>query len=210
VLYTAVAKSRQKLSKGKSILMKKNQREFRDSSEEAVKEELRQGYWPVYEQYCAVGQGGVSSCTGVEDPKELRELNEQLYEPGKAQHGVYLEAPSLVRGRSSELDRIGFGEDGEFSYTFYKTNRAHLYSPLLVLECAELAAGEEVTLDVMLDWVSRYGVLGLEGRVRKEGGHEETARGGPKESLRNFASEAWKATKVLRLYEAATAPGGPD
>jgi len=84
--------------------------EFESTSEEAVKEELRQGYWPVYEHYCVVSQGGVASCTGVEDPDVLRELNEQLHEPAKAPHGDYLEAPSFVRGRSSELDRLGIGE----------------------------------------------------------------------------------------------------
>jgi hypothetical protein len=164
--------------------------------------------------YCVVGQGGVASCTGVEDPEELRELNEQLYEPGKAQHGDYLEAPLFVRGRSSELDRLGFGEDDQFSYTFYITNRAHLYSPLLVpglfLEFAEPRERQRgySRCDARLGQ-RRYGVLGLEGRGGGEGGPKE-ARGGPKDNLRSFASEAWKATKVLRLYEAATAPGGPD
>jgi len=81
--------------------------------------------------------------------------------------------------------------------------------PGLFLEFAELADDADVTLDAMLDWVTLYGVLGLQGREQGRGDLQE-ARGGPKENLRSFASEAWKATKVLRLYEAATAPDGPD
>ena len=194
--------------------MKKSQRDFRSGLDEAVKEELRQGYWPVYEHYCAVERGGVSSCTGLTDAGEIQELGKQLYKPSKMKHGTYAEAPVSVRGRSSELDRMGVNDDDSgMMYTFYRTNRAHLYSPLLVpglfLEFAELADGDVVTLDVMLEWVSRYGTLGFEGRERRAGGYAE-ARGGPKDNLRSFASEASKANKVLRLYEAATAPGGPD
>jgi len=92
-------------------------------------------------------------------------------------------------------------EDAEQT-TAHSPESFTLYSPLsmpeLFLEFAELA-DKEVTLEGMLDWVGRYGVLGQQG-----------TEGGPEDNLRNFAREARKANYLLRTYEAVTAPDRPN
>jgi hypothetical protein len=82
-----------------------------------------------------------------------------------------------------------------------------LYAPLrdapdLFLRFAGLARkgqiSREEALAVMLKWVTTYGVLGLEDRQ------------GRRESLVVFSQAVKDAAKCLELYEAATAPDGPD
>lgn len=79
--------------------------------------------------------------------------------------------------------------------------------PEVFLDFAALA-DKEITQDVWLDWVHYYGVLGLDGPV--EGYGKAWTRGGPEETLSRFVEEARTANKALRLYEAATAPYGPN
>jgi hypothetical protein len=62
----------------------------------------------------------------------------------------------------------------------------------------------------MLDWVKTYGVLGLHGVDNPEGPHPFGWRGRRRESLWNFVNAIRQAAWCLGLYEAATAPGGPD
>lgn len=84
--------------------------------------------------------------------------------------------------------------------------------PGLFLEFAQLKDEGEITRQVWLDWIGRYGVLGLNwrdpvadaGLVGLYG--PVSLEGGPAESHRNFASEARKANRVLRLYESVTSP----
>lgn len=81
-----------------------------------------------------------------------------------------------------------------------------------------------------LEWAATYGVLGLSnpspftvhsdanrvirhslgiwGAVRPRIRNE--AMGGLEDTVESFAREAWIANTALRLYEAATSPGGPD
>jgi hypothetical protein len=88
--------------------------------------------------------------------------------------------------------------------------------PGLFLEFAQLADEGEITRQVWLDWIKRYGVLGLNWRdpvadaalVGLYG--PVSLEGGPAESHRNFASEARKANRVLRLYEAVASPREPQ
>lgn len=82
------------------------------------------------------------------------------------------------------------------------------------------------------EWVHEYGVLGVDppdttvlgdspdairlflGRLGPDGlrgrGTRNDASGGPLETVERFAGEAWEANIVLRLYEAASNPNGPD
>jgi hypothetical protein len=111
-------------------------------------------------------------------------------------------------------------------------NRPISYQPLaeipgLFLEFARLA-DEEIIREVWLDWIERYGVLGLEwddlvrdaARRHLELGSDlggflsevdqlprgkfgsVLLEGGPRESYQNFVEEARKANGLLRLYEA--------
>jgi hypothetical protein len=82
-------------------------------------------------------------------------------------------------------------------------------TPSMVLEFAELVENG-ITKDVWLDWVRRYGVLGFEGNGEVADRWWASPRGGPRETLTAFVEEASQANAVLRIYEAATSPGGPD
>jgi hypothetical protein len=93
------------------------------------------------------------------------------------------------------------------------------YRPLqvdgLFLEFARLADEGEITREVWLDWVKRYGVLGLQWRdpnalleVAFFGAVCE--EGGPLESHRNFVREARRANLLLRLVESVDSLEGPD
>jgi hypothetical protein len=65
--------------------------------------------------------------------------------------------------------------------------------------------------NVMREWVDDYGVLGLT-LVKLDPGHAWAAvpTGGEGDTVAAFVREAKAANRALRLYEAATAPGGID
>ncbi len=77
------------------------------------------------------------------------------------------------------------------------------------MEFAGLVEQGPITTEVVLGWVKDYGVLGLE-KGTGIGAGWGNPRGGPAESVSNFEMQAQEANLVLRLFEAATAPGGPD
>src|SRR5215211_3393671 len=203
-------------------------RDFASASEEAVNQNLREGYWFVYRHYCAVEPvRGVVRCTDLNDPDLVQELNPDACDPAKATHGVYVVAPiflkdlfvddaenNLRRRRAPDLQER-LNQDEEVLREFFNTAESS-YSPLalpgLFLEFAGLADAGEITLDVMMDWVQRYGVLGLEGREARGLDPQGFAhlRGGPMDNLSSFDFEARRANAVLRLYEAATYPEGPN
>ncbi len=143
------------------------------------------GNWPVYRNYCAVGPSGILKCTGRDNPESDQQVKLGVHRPNE-NHDTYVKALNFAEGT---LTTTGLAE----SLTSYTP----LSRPELFLEFAELA-DKKVTLGDMLDWTARYGVLGLDG-----------AEGGPRESIRNFASEARKINYLLRVYEMATAPNGP-
>jgi hypothetical protein len=93
------------------------------------------------------------------------------------------------------------------------------YLPLqvsgLFLEFARLADEQEVTRDVWLDWVERYGVLGFNWRDPKDIMMIELLgpvcqEGGPRESYKRFVQEAKEASLVLRFFESLASPEGPN
>jgi len=94
-----------------------------------------------------------------------------------------------------------------------------LYAPLrdvpdLFLRFASLARKEPLSRDdalaVMREWVTTYGVLGLEGIDYLEIPGRSEYRRGRRESLTAFTGAVREAARCLELYEAATAPDGPD
>jgi hypothetical protein len=201
------------------------------ASDEVVKEDLRAGHWLVYGHYCAVDPAeGVVKCTGGVDPELVQELNEKLvqrpalevrnrdgeqivYAPSPYAQGPYVAAPTFLKDPPDTSLRESDAQDTKTFWEYF--NPVGSYSPLrypdLFLEFAGLADGGEITLDTMLDWVGHYGVLGFEGReYRGIDPRMPDLMGGPYDSLLSFNHEARKANAVLRLYEAATALGGPD
>jgi hypothetical protein len=142
--------------------------------------------WPVYGNYCAVGPAGVVKWTGVDEHEVIQKVEKEVIRP-KEDRDTYVMALGSIE------DTQHRAVSGVEHFTLY----GPLSMPELFLDFAELA-DKKVTLEVMLNWVGRYGVLGLGG-----------AKGGSEESLRSFASEAEKANSVLRLYEVVTEPEGP-
>ena len=92
--------------------------------------------------------------------------------------------------------------------------RPLLEQPDLFLRFASLADKGPVPRDeavqTMLEWVTAYGVLGVEYTDEWAGSCDYEYRGPSRESLRNFTRSVRDAARSLRLYEAATAPNGPD
>lgn len=92
-------------------------------------------------------------------------------------------------------------------------DQRRVYSPLadttgLFLDFARIGASEQ-TEDVWLDWIHRYGVLGLSAR-RSRFMRYASSRGGPGETPQLFEYHAKEAHSALRLFELATAPYGED
>lgn len=95
-----------------------------------------------------------------------------------------------------------------------------LYAPLrdtpdLFLRFAGLARrgplSKDQALTIMLEWVTSYGVLGIEGLLCPPDVPERIAQNRERrESLEAFWVEVRRAARCLALYEAAMAPGGPD
>lgn len=111
--------------------------------------------------------------------------------------------------------------EGDDAYIIAKDNaddeeyRPLVQAPALFLEFARLADEGEITQEIWLDWVGRYGALGLEWRNPNDImliGHfgPVCQEGGPNESYRNFVKEAKRANWLLRLRESIASPEGPD
>jgi len=113
-------------------------------------------------------------------------------------------APDVGEG----LNRVVFQWDYPFAYEKWGF-RPLVDTPALFLEFAGLVDEGEITQDVWLDWVERYGVLGFEGNGQSENWWANP-RGGPNETLAAFENAAQQANAILRIYEAAMAPDGPD
>jgi hypothetical protein len=165
--------------------MGKTQKDFNRSANDTVRSELRIGEWRVFPHY----------------------------EVDDGPHGTYVFAP-----RSYLVDAPKLGEgyrhlvfQWDYLWAGEKPFRPLVDTPGLFLEFAELIEVGEITQDVWLNhWISAYGVLGLEGDGQTENRWWASPRGGPRETLTAFKEAAWWANAVLRIYEAATSPDGPD
>lgn len=93
------------------------------------------------------------------------------------------------------------------------------YQPLvkhrdMFLTFARLADGD-LSEEAILRWVDTYGALGLTEVARRypvkyRDPVRPTTRGGAGDTVAAFVNETRRASETLKLYEAATAPDGPD
>jgi hypothetical protein len=128
----------------------------------------------------------------------------------RTEHDVYIRArqydPGLPQPRKMADGSQVQSYSGE--WLFKDDNSKGLYAPLreepdLFLKFAALASKDPRTrdgrLEIMLDWIKTYGVLGLilEGNSRSE----------RRENLLPFWFEVHRAAKCMALYEALTGPG---
>jgi hypothetical protein len=118
--------------------------------------------------------------------------------------------PGLPRYRKLRDGRKERSYSGE--WFFKDDNSRGMYAPLrdepdLFVKFAKLASKDPGTRDgryeIMLEWIKKYGVLGLVA----EGNSEFGVRSERQENLLLFWSEVHQAARCMALYEAATGPG---
>lgn len=154
--------------------------------------------------------------------RDISARNEQLgaawpvyqdFEVEEKDGEVYVYAPYRPQKLAAKSGSIFSFED----FRPKDLNLHRMYAPLreepgLFLKFASLARkgplSRDEMLEVVLDWVKRYGVLGLEGTDYLElpGGGAEWGTG-RRESLFGFARAVREAARCLGLYEAANALG---
>lgn len=173
---------------------------FAKAAEEAVKKELRNGLWPVYERYlCDYTQDrfGPIGDRYIYAPPYLKGEEGGSVENKAVDKHAPLHAPALF------LEFAMLAEEMDVPGISLRQDR--LESLLALPE--ELNTGRNA--DVALDWTHRYGVLGLTAHSSAGSWWPDT-RGGEGDTLKRFVYEAWTANTVLRLHTAATASPNPD
>jgi hypothetical protein len=178
-----------------------NPQDFQAAADEAVGEDLRAGGWPIYDHYEFREDG---ADVYVYAPSWRVDEVDPEFQPAYERHREELER--------SYPDNVGFARElAASSFRGRRDNNVkERYAPLnypdIFLEFAGLAEEGPITQEVMEGWVEHYGVLGLQRTAQGRG----DPRGGNAESLSNFTRHALDANLVLRLYEAATRPHGPN
>ncbi len=170
--------------------MSQRNKQFSYAREKAAKSEHLGTAWPVFRTFEI--EEGTEHDVIVYAPHKPPEL------PEPKDPGVWQRIPTDLLLEDANLERE--------------------YAPLrdepdLFLTFASLARdgfiAEDEAREVMLGWVKSYGVLGLEG-IDRSAGVSLRWREGRRESLYGFVSAVRRAAWCLSLYEAATAPDGPD
>jgi hypothetical protein len=173
--------------------MPRNKDLFIRAGSEGTRKDLSGAAWPVYEHF-------------ETEHDELWDEGEKVYED------VFIHAP--FRPPPAEPRHVyGVGDLPQ------DKGLKRLYAPLrdvpdLFLRFAGLARkgplAKEDALAVMQEWATTYGVLGLDGVDHLKTPGRSAYRQGRRESLTAFAGAVREAARCLELYEAATAPDGPD
>lgn len=173
--------------------MPRNSDLFINAGSKSTRQELLGAAWPVYEDFEV-------------ERYEVEYGGEKLYED------VFVYAP--FRPPPSKPG-TGYSSDNAPQDEGLK----RLYAPLrdvpdLFLRFAGLARKgpltEDEALAEMLKWIMTYGVLGLEAPYYAEPPERIAADGGRYQSLKSFTEAVRMAAWCAELYEAATAPGGPN
>jgi hypothetical protein len=179
-----------------------NRRDFAIASGKAVDKDLRAGEWLIYQRYEDNGRGESAYLQAplwwAEEPNDPKELDQ--YKGYKRYlDNQYENDPELAAHIAAQA--LGIEQQ----------NEPERYVPLnyhdLFLQFAGLVEEGPITLGVVRGWAELYGLLGLEKTSVNGMGNP---RGGPAESVSNFASYAEEAHMVLRFYGAVTDPEGPD
>jgi len=179
-------------------------KDFAIASSKAVDKELQVGEWPVYRRY------------------EFKEVEEKAYLHAPSWWAEEPDDPEEREAYRQYKDSLvkkhrGNPEFGSYSaaYSFEieRHNEPKPYRPLdytdIFLQFARLVEESPITQEVVLGWVELYGVLGVD-KASGPGMGYGNPRGGPAETVSNFEYYAREANTVLQLYEAASAPEGPD
>ena len=181
-----------------------------DVQESGTKNEnFRNVDWPVYERYfchSTVDSSGLVSDRYVHAPHSYEDEESGETVPNEAVHRY-----SPLHADTLFLEFARLAEDYDMDVSDLGDDAAASLRTDGLEGVVELPAGldTEGNRKVALRWTDGYGVLGLTPR-RKPGSVGGDPRGGEGDTVKRFAYEAWAANVTLRLYEAATAPEGPN
>lgn len=167
-------------------------RTFQMAADEAVNSNQRRLVWGVFDRYEVQELDGSTDSyfyAPIDLPAGRRPhdllINPYLRDPFMEDQGLTMYSPLNIPGLFLEF--AGLEEDPGLDDELHSDNNKA----------------------VALDWISAWGVLGL----TPKGFDSLTKRihqGGKDDSLSSFVEQAAFANATLRLYEAATAPEGPD
>jgi len=184
--------------------VKKRPRDVENALDEAISEQLRTGEWRVFPHYQRreLDNGDAYFCA----------LPWQFDESDPDMLKIY-EVVRQSLERDDMHDANSASETAARHAGIWRENEPQPYKPLvdepdLFLKFARLVEQGPITENEMLQWVRSYGVLGLDKSTGGVG--MGNPRGGPRENILSFGERAGEANTVLRLYEAATSPYGPD
>jgi hypothetical protein len=192
-----------------------NPKDFSDAASKSVDRNLPVGGWPVYEGYeikereydgrryayvVAPPWRWIEQPAGEYSPHDGQEVSR--LEPGRAGENVY--SPMRMPALFLEFAMVLQGKlPMEFAYTPDEASETEL-------ELDELANAPQEACDAALDWARAYGVLGHWGYYPDEDGSLVWGRFDDRESVFHFCRLSTEANRVLRLWNAATNPDGPD
>ena len=184
--------------------MKKRPEDVENALDEAISEQLRTGEWRVYSHYQR-RQLDNGDAYFFAPPWQLNQSDPEMLKLYEAVR------QSLEKDDMHDADSAS--ETAARQAGIWTENEPRLYRPLvdepdLFLKFARLVEEGPVTENEMLEWVNSYGVLGLDKSAGAGG--VGNSRGGPRENVLSFGMRAEEANIVLRLYEAAKSPYGPD
>jgi len=184
--------------------VKKRPEDVENALDEAISEQLRTGEWRVYSHYQR-RQLDNGDAYFFAPPWQLNQSDPEMLKLYEAVR------QSLEKDDMHDADSAS--ETAARQAGIWTENEPRLYRPLvdepdLFLKFARLVEEGPVTENEMLEWVNSYGVLGLDKSAGAGG--VGNSRGGPRENVLSFGMRAEEANIVLRLYEAAKSPYGPD
>ena len=184
--------------------------------QKVAEKSLRPGTWVVCEVYeFHEGPGG----RYIQAP--VQTVAGERVEPEQREYQPLLKHSDLFLSFARLADNGGLDKDPELEelYGFRRVPEdggsdedLHWEEPYMVLtRLGSKGLDTDKNAEAAMEWAQAYGVLGLS-LVKLPDFHDLWAnpRGAKGDTIAAFASEAWAANTALKLYEAATAPGGAD
>jgi hypothetical protein len=195
--------------------MSVNQKDFAKARSKSVDANLPLGGWPVYHGYeireheyegrryafvVAPPWRWLDCPTGRYSPHDGQEVSR--LEPGRA--GEYVYSPMRAPAQFLEFATVLEGRL-PMTFTFAPDDAS-----ATELELDERANPPQEACKAALDWARAYGVLGRWGCYLDEDGGLVWGRFDDRESVFHFCRLSKEANLVLRLWNAATDPHGPN
>jgi hypothetical protein len=175
----------------------KDARRGYEQSVDAYPEDYAWSEWIVYPEYAVGEHGGRRFIYVPMDEPEKQIFDRRRYRPlSRPTAALFLE---FARWPETEgMDRMPLGSD---------SNEAAALEWAEINGVLGLSSLHEFTVYDEAEEAVEHS-LGLQGAIHPRRRNE--GNGGLEETVEAFAREAWVANMTLRLYEAATNPGGPE